>query len=112
MGQASQTGSKSNSARTAMMIHKEGGAQRIEPTERQLVTASFKPGYHFYMAFSSLALLAMMASLDGTSIAVALPVRPLLPFFEFHSTRHSVHTRCVTPSSSFYTSLTVVRREF
>ena len=36
--------------------------------------APFKPGYRFYMAFSSLAVLAMMVSLDGTSVSVALPV--------------------------------------
>ena len=39
----------------------------------------FDPGYRFYLAFLSLAVLAMMVSLDGTSVSVALPVR-LLPF--------------------------------
>ena len=39
----------------------------------------FKPGYRFYLAFSSLAVLAMMVSLDGTSVSVALPVRLLSP---------------------------------
>lgn len=67
------------------LTDKKVGAQRIEPvekeTETQTAAASFKPGYRFYMAFSSLALLAMMASLDGTSVSVALPVRPLLPPF-------------------------------
>lgn len=37
----------------------------------------FQPGYRFYLAFSSLAVLAMMVSLDGTSVSVALPVRLL-----------------------------------
>lgn len=40
----------------------------------------FRPGYQFYLAFSSLAVLALMVSLDGTSVSVALPVRPLLSF--------------------------------
>ena len=35
----------------------------------------FDPGWRFYLAFSSLAVLAMMVSLDGTSVSVALPVR-------------------------------------
>lgn len=35
----------------------------------------FKPGYRFYLAFSSLAVLALMVSLDSTSVSVALPVR-------------------------------------
>ena len=34
----------------------------------------FEPSYRFYLAFSSLAVLAMMVSLDGTSVSVALPV--------------------------------------
>lgn len=37
----------------------------------------FEPGLRFYLAFSSLAVLAMMVSLDGTSVSVALPVRLL-----------------------------------
>ncbi|KAB8360571.1 hypothetical protein FH972_024311 [Carpinus fangiana] len=36
----------------------------------------WKPGYRFYLAFSALAVLALMASLDGTSVSVALPVSP------------------------------------
>lgn len=54
------------------------------PQEKELSTdetvvkkeqvVAFKPGYRFYMAFSSLAVLAMMVSLDGTSVSVALPV--------------------------------------
>ena len=38
------------------------------------VDKEFKPGYQFYLAFSSLTVLAMMVSLDGTSVSVALPV--------------------------------------
>ncbi|KAI1079847.1 putative MFS multidrug transporter [Whalleya microplaca] len=34
----------------------------------------FKPNYGFYLAFSSLTILAMMVSLDGTSVSVALPI--------------------------------------
>ena len=34
----------------------------------------FRPGYRFYLAFASLTILAMMVSLDGTSVSVALPV--------------------------------------
>lgn len=37
----------------------------------------FRPAYRFYFAFSSLAVLAMMVSVDGTSVSVALPVRLL-----------------------------------
>lgn len=36
--------------------------------------ATFKPSLRFYLAFSSLTVLAMMVSLDGTSLSVALPV--------------------------------------
>lgn len=43
-------------------------------------TGNFKPGYRFYLAFSSLAVLALMVSLDGTSVSVALPVCPLHSF--------------------------------
>ena len=39
--------------------------------------SGFEPGYRFYLGFSSLAVLAMMVLLDGTSISVALPVRLL-----------------------------------
>ncbi|KAL2843261.1 major facilitator superfamily domain-containing protein [Aspergillus pseudodeflectus] len=35
---------------------------------------TFNPGVPFYMAFSSLVVLAMMVSLDGTSVSVALPL--------------------------------------
>lgn len=44
----------------------------------------FEPGYRFYLAFSSLAVLAMMVSLDGTSVSVALPVR-LLPLLRLQN---------------------------
>jgi hypothetical protein len=86
-------------------------ARKIDPMEMEVQTAaaSFKPGYHFYMAFSSLALLAMMASLDGTSVSVALPVRPLLPFFTSSllyplSSHNEIILHCPT---TFYTSLTL-----
>ena len=49
---------------------------RIDPIEKEKeIIPEFKPGYRFYMAFASLAVLAMMVSLDGTSVSVALPVR-------------------------------------
>ena len=44
----------------------------------------FDPGWRFYLAFSSLAVLAMMVSLDGTSVSVALPVR-LPPFLRLRN---------------------------
>jgi hypothetical protein len=44
---------------------KDGDADSIE----------FNPDYRFYLAFSSLAVLAMMVALDGTAVSVALPVR-------------------------------------
>ncbi|KAF2137939.1 uncharacterized protein K452DRAFT_235249 [Aplosporella prunicola CBS 121167] len=34
----------------------------------------FKPGRHFWLALAPVALLAMMVSLDGTSVSVALPI--------------------------------------
>lgn len=40
---------------------------------------TFNPGARFYMAFSSLVVLAMMVSLDGTSVSVALPVSKFHP---------------------------------
>lgn len=40
---------------------------------------TFNPGARFYMAFSSLVVLATMVSLDGTSVSVALPVSIFLP---------------------------------
>lgn len=55
-------------------------------------TGKFRPGYCFYLAFSSLAVLAMMVSLDGTSVSVALPVCPLhsflLPLSPLFSSAH------------------------
>ena len=51
---------------------KEVGSE--EKVGREPEVPQFKPGYRFYMAFSSLAVLAMMVSLDGTSVSVALPV--------------------------------------
>jgi hypothetical protein len=38
---------------------------------------AFNPGWRFMLAFSSLAVITLMAALDATSISVALPVRPL-----------------------------------
>ena len=37
-------------------------------------TEDWNPGWRFHLAFSCLAVLAMMVSLDGTSVSVALPV--------------------------------------
>ncbi|KAF2459997.1 major facilitator superfamily domain-containing protein [Lineolata rhizophorae] len=34
----------------------------------------FKPGWRFYLAFSSLSVITLMAALDATSISVALPI--------------------------------------
>lgn len=48
---------------------------------------AFNPGPRFYLAFSSLTVLAMMVALDGTSVSVALPVRLPQSFYssEFSS---------------------------
>ena len=59
-------------------IAREGPNSNTLDTSSNKMTI-FDPGYRFYLAFSSLAVLAMMVSLDGTSVSVALPVR-LLPF--------------------------------
>ena len=48
--------------------------------EAQMVRANLNPAIasRIYLAFSSLAVLAMMLSLNGTSVSVALPVRLLI----------------------------------
>ena len=52
--------------------------QNIEPTaDKAANLTSFSPGYRFYLAFASLSIIAMMVALDGTSVSVALPVRPI-----------------------------------
>jgi hypothetical protein len=38
-------------------------------------TEKFNPGWRFYLAFASLSVITLMAALDATSLAVALPVR-------------------------------------
>ena len=53
--------------------------------------AAFKPRRRFYLAFSSLTILAMMVSLDGTSVSVALPVSPLPPCRNL-SSRFQLHS--------------------
>ena len=58
----------------------EGQRSSIKSKDKQTDVSQFKPGYQFYLAFSSLAVLAMMVSLDGTSVSVALPVRHHLSF--------------------------------
>ncbi|KAL3486595.1 major facilitator superfamily domain-containing protein [Aspergillus germanicus] len=44
----------------------------LDPDDDGAIT--FNPGARFYLAFSSLVVLAMMVSLDGTSVSVALPL--------------------------------------
>jgi hypothetical protein len=39
-----------------------------------LTVEDFNPGWRFNLAFSSLAILTLMAALDATSLSVALPV--------------------------------------
>lgn len=61
---------------------------KAELQETEAALAKFKPGYMFYLAFSALSVLALMVSLDGTSVSVALPVRYLINItfsHEFHS---------------------------
>ena len=76
-----------------VVANKEGGVGTAMATnghEPDTINASsngvtkFDPGWRFYLAFSSLAVLAMMVSLDGTSVSVALPVR-LLFFLRLRS---------------------------
>lgn len=45
-----------------------------ENTNVKEASIKFNPGYRFYLAFTALAVLAMMVSLDGTAVSVALPV--------------------------------------
>lgn len=42
-------------------------------------SAAFNPGWRFYLAFSSLSVITLMAALDATSISVALPVGVFFP---------------------------------
>lgn len=51
----------------SMDKHEEQAAAPIDAPE-------WKPGYRFKLAFAALAVLAIMVSLDGTSVSVALPV--------------------------------------
>ncbi|KAL9095161.1 MAG: hypothetical protein Q9165_002417 [Trypethelium subeluteriae] len=48
--------------------------QNEENVGTQDAPVAFHPGARFYLAFSSLTVLAMMVSLDGTSVSVALPI--------------------------------------
>lgn len=57
----------------------ENNGQKIDGVVQE--AAKFEPGYRFYLAFSSLAVLAMMVSLDGTSVSVALPVCAFLNYW-------------------------------
>jgi hypothetical protein len=45
---------------------------------------TFNPGGRFHLAFASITVLAMMVSLDSTSISVALPVS-IVPGFTFEA---------------------------
>ncbi|KAL5336139.1 major facilitator superfamily domain-containing protein [Aspergillus crustosus] len=53
---------------------KEPDTQKNVLRHNDVDATNFNPGPRFYMAFSSLVLLAMMVSLDGTSVSVALPI--------------------------------------
>jgi hypothetical protein len=48
--------------------------QQNESTDTDAASITFNPGYRFYLAFTALAVLAMMVALDGTTVSVALPV--------------------------------------
>jgi hypothetical protein len=48
--------------------------QQNENTDANAASITFNPGYRFYLAFTALAVLAMMVALDGTAVSVALPV--------------------------------------
>ena len=50
----------------------EPGSEVLTPSEQE-----FKPSLQFWLAFAPMAVLAMMVSLDGTSVSVALPVNDL-----------------------------------
>ena len=45
-------------------------------TEAPEVIEAFKPSRGLYIAFATLAVIALMVALDGTSLSVALPVSP------------------------------------
>ena len=49
---------------------------KLAPSEQSEASDSqaFNPGWRFYVAFASLAVITLMAALDATSLSVALPV--------------------------------------
>lgn len=49
-----------------------GGKALDTPEE---VRSAFRPDWVFYLAFTSLSIIALAAALDATSVSVALPVR-------------------------------------
>jgi fucose permease len=58
---------------SAMAAQPELEQPRV-PAAEALLEHEFKPGRNFWLAFAPIAVLAMMASLDGTSVSVALPI--------------------------------------
>jgi hypothetical protein len=65
----------------------DGIAPQNEKNEAEAASIVFKPGYRFYIAFTALAVLAMMVALDGTAVSVALPVRILLSFISLSNSQ-------------------------
>lgn len=61
------TEDKELNRRNSHSLSPADSAEKHEETE-------FKPGYRFYLAFLTLAVLTLMVALDGTSLSVALPV--------------------------------------
>jgi hypothetical protein len=57
-----------------------GNQQQNEGADVGAASITFDPGYRFYLAFTAIAVLAMMVALDGTAVSVALPVCTILPF--------------------------------
>ncbi|EOD43394.1 putative mfs multidrug transporter protein [Neofusicoccum parvum UCRNP2] len=64
-----EMGSSSNSPSPQGALSPENDVQNAATEEQE-----FKPGLHFWLALAPIAVLAMMVSLDGTSVSVALPI--------------------------------------
>ncbi|OCL11843.1 MFS general substrate transporter [Glonium stellatum] len=53
---------------------KEEARAPSEKSSASTTESGFNPGWRFYLAFSSLSVITLMAALDATSISVALPI--------------------------------------
>lgn len=62
------------SVSTSEMPLRDGSSSSHVQDDSTSDIATFQPSRLFYLSFGTLTILAMMVSLDGTSVSVALPV--------------------------------------